>query len=114
MVVTVSALRGIQHAELEIPRGLARVCGDTGSGKTSPLKVVFLPSWGRSFLMGDSEHLIDHGQDHLRVIARRWPFWTSRWLAFEVSRDGASARILARRAATTRRSGSLRRTDDSH
>jgi hypothetical protein len=84
MVLTVSGLRGIQHAELEIPPGLARVRGGTGSGKTPPLKVVFLSGWDRSFLMRDSEHLIQPGRGHLRVIARRWPFWTSRCLGFEV------------------------------
>ncbi len=83
-------------------------------GKTSPLKVVFLPGWGRSFLMRDSEYLIQPGRVHLRVIACRWPFWTSMCLGFELSRGGASARILAQRAATTRPSGSVRRTHDSH
>jgi len=83
-------------------------------GKTSPLKVVFLPGWGRSFLMRDSEYLIQPGRVHLRVIACRWPFWTSMCLGFELSRGGVSARILAQRAATTRPSGSVRRTHDSH
>jgi recombinational DNA repair ATPase RecF len=86
MVLAVSGLRGIQHAELEIPPGLSPVCGDTGSGEISPLKVMSLPGWGRSFLMGDSEYLIQPGQDHLRVIVRRRPFWTSRCLGFELSR----------------------------
>ena len=101
----VSGLRGIQHADLEIPPGLSRVCGDTGSGETSPLKVMFLPGWDRSFLMGDSEHLMQPGQDRLGVIVRRWPFRTSRCLGFELSR-ATSARILAQRTATTRRSAS--------
>jgi hypothetical protein len=84
MALTASGLRGIQRAELEIPLGLARVCGATGSGETPPLKVMFLPGRGRSFLMRDSEHLIQPGRVHLRVIARRWRFWTSRCLGFEL------------------------------
>jgi len=76
--LTVSDLRCIEHAELEIPPGLALVCGDNGSGKTSLLEAMFLLGRGRSFRTRNSERLIRRGQDHLRVIMRRWPFCASR------------------------------------
>ena len=97
MVLTVSGLRCIQHAALEIPPGLARVRGGNGSGKTSPLKVMFLPGWGRSFLMRDSRRRIQPGQDHLGVIVRRWPFRASRAWASRPPWDGRVWRIRAQR-----------------
>ena len=97
--LTVSGLRCIEHAELEIPPGLALVCGDNGSGKTSLLEAMFLLGRGRSFRTRNSERLIRRGQDHLRVIGRvgglSAPIQT---LGFEVTRDGTSARIGGRPA----------------
>jgi len=39
--LTVTQLRCIEHAQLEIPPGLALICGDNGSGKTSLLEGIF-------------------------------------------------------------------------
>jgi recombinational DNA repair ATPase RecF len=78
MVLTVSSLRCIEHAELGIPPGLARV-----SAKTLLLEAVFLLGRGRSFRARNSEPIVRRGQDHLRVITRHWSFrasgaWASR------------------------------------
>src|SRR6266436_547829 len=95
--LTVTGLRCIEHAELEIP--LALVCGDNGSGKTSLLEAMFLLGRGRSFRTRNSERLIRRGQDHLRVIGRvGGPSERIQALGFEVTRDGTSARIGGRPA----------------
>src|SRR5882762_2618804 len=97
--LTVSGLRCIEHAELEIPPGLALVCGDNGSGKTSLLEAMFLLGRGRSFRTRNSERLIRRGQDHLRVIGRvGGPSAPIQTLGFEVTREGTSARIGGRPA----------------
>lgn len=97
--LTVTHLRCIEHAQLEIPPGLALVCGDNGSGKTSLLEAVFLLGRGRSFRTRNSERLIQRGQDHLRVIGRIVsPSGHTQGLGAEVTRDGTSARIGGRPA----------------
>ena len=71
MVVTelaVTGLRCIEHAELEIPPGLSRVWGDTGSGKTTLSEAMLLPGRGILSFIGDSSGLRQPEQDHLRVI----------------------------------------------
>src|SRR5438552_16583264 len=68
--LTVTQLRCIEHAQLEIPPGLALICGDNGSGKTSVLEGVFLLGRGRSFRTRNSERLIRHGQPRLTVFGR--------------------------------------------
>src|ERR1700726_3282031 len=68
--LSVSGLRCIEHAELEIPPGLALVCGDNGSGKTSLLESIFLLGRGRSFRTRNSERLIRHGRERLVVFGR--------------------------------------------
>src|SRR6202035_2999054 len=68
--LTVSGLRCIEHAELEIPPGLALVCGDNGSGKTSLLEASFLLGRGRSFRTRNSERLIRHGRTKLTFFRR--------------------------------------------
>jgi DNA replication and repair protein RecF len=97
--LTVTHLRCIEHARLEIPPGLTLVCGDNGSGKTSLLEAVFLLGRGRSFRTRNSERLIERGQDHLRVIGRVVSSsGHTQALGFEVTRDRTSARIGGRPA----------------
>jgi len=61
--LTVMGLRGIEHAELAIQPRLALGCAGHGSG-------ILLH-------MRNSECRKHCGQDHLRVIARRWSLWAS-------------------------------------
>jgi DNA replication and repair protein RecF len=97
--LTVTHLRCIEHAQLEIPPGLALICGGNGSGKTSLLEAVFLLGRGRSFRTRNSERLIQRGQDHLRVIGRVvGASGHTQGLGFEVTRDGTTARIGGRPA----------------
>src|SRR2546421_7244315 len=97
--LTVTHLRCIEQAQLEIPPGLGLVCGGNGSGKTSLLEGIFLLGRGRSFRTRNSERLIQRGQDHLRVIGRVIsPSGQAQALGFEVRRDGTSARIGGRPA----------------
>ena len=93
----VSALRCIEHAELGTPPGVAPDYGDRGSGKASPPEAMFLLDLGRLFLMENSRCQIHPGQDHLRIITGRWPFWASR--AWASSQPGRSVwRIGAQKA----------------
>jgi hypothetical protein len=109
MVVTelaVTGLRCIERAEPEIPPGLSRVWGDTGSGKTT-LSEAVLAGRGILSFIGDSSGLRQPEQDHLRVIVRRWPFWASRpWASRSAgTHHGACLpallAVLASAAATT-------------
>jgi DNA replication and repair protein RecF len=68
--VTITDVRCISHAELEIPPGLSLIWGGNGSGKTSILESIFLLGRGRSFRTRNTERLIRRGQDHLRVIGQ--------------------------------------------
>jgi DNA replication and repair protein RecF len=97
--LSVTHLRCIEQAQLEIPPGLALIFGGNGSGKTSLLEGMFLLGRGRSFRTRNSERLIQRGQDHLRVIGRVMsPSGQGQGLSFEVTREGASARIGGRPA----------------
>jgi DNA replication and repair protein RecF len=66
--LTVSSLRCIEHAQLEVPAGLTLIWGGNGSGKTSLLEAVSLLGRGRSFRTRNTHRLIKRGQNHLRVI----------------------------------------------
>src|SRR5436305_8151987 len=68
--LTVTQLRCIEHAELEIPPGLALIYGGNGSGKTSLLEAIFLLGRGRSFRTRNSERLIRYGRERLVVFGR--------------------------------------------
>jgi len=95
--LTVTQLRCIEQAQLEIPPGLTLICGGNGSGKTSLLEAIFLLGRGRSFRTRNSERLIQSGQDHLRVTGRVMsPSGQAQGLGFEVTQDGTSARIAGR------------------
>ena len=97
--LTVTNVRCIEQAELDVPPGLSLVWGANGSGKTSLLEAIFLLGRGRSFRTRNSERLIQRGQDHLRVIGRVvGPSGHAQGLGFEVTRNGTSARIGGRPA----------------
>jgi DNA replication and repair protein RecF len=99
--VTVSGLRCIAQAELEIPEALTLICGPNASGKTSLLEGIFLLGRGRSFRTRNSERLITYGEDHLRVIgSSRDESGVTHHLGVEVSRTGTSARIDGRPATS--------------
>src|SRR5579864_1365840 len=68
--ITVSNLRCIEHADLELPSGLTLIWGGNGSGKTSLLEAMFLLGRGRSFRTRNTHRLIRRGQDQMRVIGR--------------------------------------------
>src|SRR6266446_5337864 len=67
--LAVTGLRCIEHAELEIAAGLARVWGDTGSGETTLSEAMLLPDRGRLSFIRNSSGLKQLEQDHLRVIS---------------------------------------------
>ena len=101
--------RCIQRAALEFPPGLARVCWDHGSGKTSPLRTIFLLGLDRSFRIGNSEwsYGVDRATwESLRaVVPSGHP---GPWLRGQG--DGACARIPAQRQP--RPAGQGRRDED--
>jgi hypothetical protein len=68
--LTVSNLRSIKHAELEVSPGLTLIWGDNGSGKTLLLEAMLLLGCGRSFRTRNNERQIKREKDHLRVIWR--------------------------------------------
>src|SRR5437868_2167356 len=99
--LTVTHLRCIEHAQLEIPPGLALICGGNGSGKTSLLEGIFLLGRGRSFRTRNSERLVRHGRERLVVFGRSAAIIDgpetgapTRSLGLQVSRaEGTVARI---------------------
>ena len=111
-----TGLRCIEHAAPEIAPGVVPGCWDHSSGKTPPFEAMFVLGRSRLLLMRNSEHLIQAGEVHMRVIARRSRFWASRaWASTSTSGEGASARIRAQRRSHDPpvRVGEMR-THDSH
>jgi AAA domain len=97
--LTVSNLRSIEHAELDVSPGLTLIWGDNGSGKTSLLEAMFLLGRGRSFRTRNNERLIQRGKDHLRVIGRvADASGQSYVLGFEATQTSTTARIAGRPA----------------
>jgi DNA replication and repair protein RecF len=97
--VTITDLRCIEEAELEIPPGLTLLWGDNGSGKTSVLEAIFLLGRGRSFRTRNNERLIHRGSDRLRVIGHVGvDAAAARVIGIEASRSGTEARIAGRSA----------------
>ncbi len=97
--LTVSNLRSIEHAELDVAPGLTLIWGDNGSGKTSLLEAIFLLGRGRSFRTRNNERLIQRGKDHLRVIGRiRDAQGQTFVLGFEATQTATTARIAGRPA----------------
>jgi DNA replication and repair protein RecF len=93
---TVSNLRCIEHADLEVAPGLTLLWGDNGSGKTSLLEAIFLLGRGRSFRTRNTERLIRAGQDHLRVVGHVSSGDYSQTIGFEARPPGVSARVSGR------------------
>ena len=93
---TASNLRCIEQAELEVAPGLTLLWGGNGSGKTSLLEAIFLLGRGRSFRTRNTERLIRHGQDHLRVVGQVITGDYSQTIGFEARRSGVSARVSGR------------------
>ena len=97
--LTVSNLRSIEHAQLEVSTGLTLIWGDNGSGKTSLLEAMFLLGRGRSFRTRNNERLIQRGKDHLRVIGRVADASGQTYvLGFEATQTTTTARIAGRPA----------------
>jgi DNA replication and repair protein RecF len=97
--LTVTNLRCIQHAQLEVPSGLTLIWGGNGSGKTSLLEAMFLLGRGRSFRTRNTERLITRGQDHLRVVGRvRAGSEAGTVIGLELAGEGVTARIGGRGA----------------
>lgn len=96
--LSVSHLRCIENAELELPPGLTLISGPNGSGKTSLLEAIFLLGRGRSFRTRNSDRLIQRGQDHLRVIGRTAEFpGPAQTVGFEArAAGGVNARASGR------------------
>jgi DNA replication and repair protein RecF len=95
--LTISNVRCLEQAELQLPAGLTLLWGGNGSGKTSILEAIFLMGRGRSFRFRNNRSLIMNGQDHLRVIGRVTDsVGGTVGLGVEVTRDGTAARIGGR------------------
>jgi predicted ATPase len=69
--VTASGLCCIEHAELEIPPGLALVCGDNGSGKTSMLSPRALGTRAMDFRAGPAPRSTWNPTAHVEVVTIR-------------------------------------------
>lgn len=99
--LTISNLRCIEHAQLELPAGLTLIWGGNGSGKTSLLEAIFLLGRGRSFRTRNTERLIARGKDHLRVVGRvRMQSGASTVIGVELAGEGVTARIGGRPAGS--------------
>ena len=97
--ITVTDLRCIEHAQLNVAPGLTLLWGDNGSGKTSLLEAIFLLGRGRSFRTRNTERLIQRGKNHLQVIGRvADPGGRESAVGFEASRTATIARIAGRSA----------------
>jgi DNA replication and repair protein RecF len=95
--ITLTNIRCIEQAELQVARGLSLIWGENGSGKTSVLEAIFMLGRGRSFRTRNSHRVIRHGQDQLRVSGRVGTAETGAiTLGFEVVGRVASARVGAR------------------
>ncbi|HUL19147.1 MAG TPA: DNA replication/repair protein RecF [Steroidobacteraceae bacterium] len=92
--VTIQDVRCISQADLEIPPGLSLIWGENGSGKTSILESIFLLGRGRSFRTRNTERLIRHGHEHLRVIGEvEVPGGYRQVIGIEARRSGVTARV---------------------
>ena len=99
--IAVSNLRCIEHAELRLSPGLTLIHGGNGSGKTSLLEGIFTLGRGRSFRTRNSERLIRHGQNQMRVTgAVSSQTGGEVRVGVEVTRAGTTARVDGRPAGT--------------
>ena len=99
--ITITNLRCVQQAELEVSSGLTLVWGGNGSGKTSILEAVFLLGRGRSFRTRNTDRLITRGKDHLRVVGRvEAGSQGATVVGLELAATGVTARIGGRTAGS--------------
>lgn len=68
--LSISDLRCIRGASLQLDAGLNLIHGPNGSGKTSVLESIFLMGRGRSFRTRHTEQLISRGADKLTLFAQ--------------------------------------------
>jgi DNA replication and repair protein RecF len=95
--ISISNVRCIEEARLELPRSLTLIWGGNGSGKTSVLESIFMLGRGRSFRTRNNSRLIKRDKVLLRVIGHV----TTRagvpaTLGIEVGTEGTKARISGR------------------
>ena len=99
--LTVSNLRCIEHAQLEVPGGLTLIWGGNGSGKTSLLEAIFLLGRGRSFRTRNTDRLIRRESNHLRVVGRlHTAADVGLVIGVELAGEGVTARIGGRAAGS--------------
>ncbi|MET0280505.1 MAG: DNA replication/repair protein RecF [Steroidobacteraceae bacterium] len=99
--LSISRVRCIREAALELGPRLNLIHGANGSGKTSILESVFLLGRGRSFRTRHTDQLIGRGQPNLTVFgqtadpAHRIGFEYRRDEAYAARLDGEDVRSLA-------------------
>lgn len=89
--LSIVGVRNLAAVELEPGPGLNWLYGDNGAGKTSVLEAIYLLARGRSFRSHRMGPIIQHGADHLRVVARQRN--TQRRLGMERSTESWRGRI---------------------
>lgn len=99
--LSISGLRCLDQAALDLGPRLNLIHGANGSGKTSILESVFLLGRGRSFRTRHTDHLIARGRSHLTAFgqtvdpAHRIGFEYRRDEAYTARLDGEDVRSLA-------------------
>jgi DNA replication and repair protein RecF len=97
--LSLTNVRCLEQACLQLGRGLTLIWGANGSGKTSLLEAIFLLGRGRSFRSRNTERLIRYEQAHMRVSGQvTRATGTTERLVFDATREGSSARIGTRPA----------------
>src|SRR5262249_42849585 len=98
--LTVTNVRNIVQAEVDLSADLTLLWGANGSGKTSALEAIFLLGRGRSFRTRTTERLIRRGTDHLRVTGQVSAELQPAPIGVEVRRGTVLARVSARPVAS--------------
>jgi DNA replication and repair protein RecF len=99
--LSITDLRSLRRASLDLSPGLNLIHGPNGSGKTSILESAFVVGRGRSFRTRHTEQLISRGQSSLTLFARtiepghRIGFEYRRDEAYTARLDGEDLRSLA-------------------
>ena len=89
--LSIWGVRNLRPLELQPDPGLNWFQGANGAGKTSVLEAIHILARGRSFRSQRLSSVIQHGQDQLRVVARRRA--DGRMLGMERSADSWRGRI---------------------